>query len=369
MERFLAEARAIAALDHPNIVRAYNVDKEGDRYYLVMEYVDGRDLQRIVEEQGPLSYAVAADAVRQAADGLAHAHRRGMIHCDIKPSNLLVNNQGIVKILDMGLARLTRDAADKTATPQDRQFLGTVDYMAPEQALGSEALDHRADIYSLGCTFYFLLTGHPPFPDGTLAQRIVKHQTQHPASIIAQRVDAPRNLVQICRKMMGIAPGDRYQSAEEVSRVLAAWDPKSSGLKRAAPLEEAGPASAESQNLEDIIAAAAQGETGSLAASRTAKASTGLAAAWQRWNPLRALGLSRAGTVLGRAAGALLYGQRLVILIAIVSVIMLVVAAAVAIPMILKQPAPPGPGSTKPPAAQERTAPTKSPGARPKLKE
>ena len=107
MERFLAEARTIAALDHPNIVRAYSVDNdEADRYYLVMEYVDGMDLQRVVEANGPLDCESVVDCIRQAADGLAHAHARNMIHCDIKPSNLIVNEQGVVKILDMGLARL-----------------------------------------------------------------------------------------------------------------------------------------------------------------------------------------------------------------------------------------------------------------------
>ena len=106
LERFLAEARAVAALDHPNIVQAYNVDNEGDRYYIVMEYIDGLDLQRLVETEGPLEYGLAADYIRQAADGLAHAHARNMVHCDIKPSNLLVNPQGVVKILDMGLSRL-----------------------------------------------------------------------------------------------------------------------------------------------------------------------------------------------------------------------------------------------------------------------
>ena len=168
-ERFLGEARAIAALDHPNIVQAYSVDNDGDRYYIVMEYVDGLDLQRIVEDEGPLDFERAADYIRQAADGLAHAHARKMVHCDIKPSNLLVNQQGVVKILDMGLARLTTEG-DQAGGQPDEQVLGTVDYLAPEQALGGPDFDHRADIYSLGCTLYFLLTGHPPFPEGTLAR-------------------------------------------------------------------------------------------------------------------------------------------------------------------------------------------------------
>jgi len=255
-DRFLAEARAAAALDHPNIVQAYSVDSEGDQYYLVMEYVDGRDLQQIVDEDGPLDYAVAADAIRQAADGLAHAHQRNMIHCDIKPSNLLVNNQGTVKILDMGLARLMGEGGQPGAS--DEQTKGTVDYMAPEQGLGVR-FDHRADIYALGCTFYFLLTGHPPFPEGSIAQRIIKHQTQQPQGILEQRPDAPRDLVKICRKMMAKDPEDRYASADEVARALAQWKPTQPILKRAVALDSGddqpadGPA-AESDALAEIAA-------------------------------------------------------------------------------------------------------------------
>ncbi len=220
LERFLAEARAIAALDHPAIVQAYSVDCEGDRYYIVMEYVDGRDLQRVVEEDGPLDWRTAVEYIRQAADGLAHAHGRNLIHCDIKPSNLLVNRQGQVKILDMGMARLG-GRNDEEGGQNGNHILGSVDYLAPEQALGSETFDHRADIYSLGCTLYFLLTGHAPFPEGTLPQRILKHQTQEPAPIPAERSDVPSPLVQVCGCMMAKQPEDRYQSADEVIAALA----------------------------------------------------------------------------------------------------------------------------------------------------
>jgi serine/threonine-protein kinase len=235
MERFLSEARAIAALDHPNIVQAYSVDNEEERHYLVMEYVDGRDLQRIVEEGGPMAYEMAADAIRQAANGLAHAHSKGMIHCDIKPSNLLVNSQGVIKILDLGLARLTGPAQTVSG---DEQVLGTVDYMAPEQALGA-AFDHRVDIYSLGCTLHFLLTGKPPFPDGSLHERIIKHQTETPPSILERRPDAPKELVRIVRKMMAKDPAERIQTAEEVSRAMAEFNPANRELKRGVPLEDA----------------------------------------------------------------------------------------------------------------------------------
>jgi serine/threonine-protein kinase len=237
MERFMAEARAIATLDHPNIVQAYSVDSEADQYYMVMEYVEGHDLERIVTDEGPLDYVRAANYIRQAAEGLAHAHSRGMIHCDIKPSNLLVNTQGVVKILDLGLARLADEEKTDAAAKANEHVLGTVDYMAPEQGLNAKTFDHRADIYSLGCTLYFLLTGQPPFPEGTLAQRIVKHQTQSPPSIVEKRPDAPPQLVRICRKMMAKAPKDRYQSAEDVARALSDLNPERS-LKRAVPLDQ-----------------------------------------------------------------------------------------------------------------------------------
>lgn len=242
LERFLGEARAIAALDHPNIVRAYSVDNEGERFYLVMEYVEGTDLQRMVEENGPLDCDRAVDYIRQAADGLDHAHQRNMIHCDIKPSNLLVNMQGVVKILDLGLARLTGDDGRKAAE-QDDGVLGSVDYLSPEQALQSPNLDCRADIYSLGCTLYFLLTGHPPFPQGTLAQRILKHQTQDPPDPRLEQPKIPAELATLCKKMMAKTPEERCQSAAEVSGVLTDWRPAAPVLKRAAPLPKAKPLS------------------------------------------------------------------------------------------------------------------------------
>ena len=222
LDRFFAEARAIAALDHPNIVQAYSVDNEMDRYFIVMEYIDGQDLQRMVETGGPLEFDRAADYIRQAAEGLAHAHARNLVHCDVKPSNLLLNNQGVVKILDLGLARLNQSDDGRAS---EEPTIGTVDYMAPEQALGAADFDYRADIYSFGCTLYFLLTGHPPFPEGTLAQRIVKHQTQEPRDILSQRAGTPKALADLCRWMMAKQPEQRCRSMQEVSAALAALPP------------------------------------------------------------------------------------------------------------------------------------------------
>ena len=218
LDRFFAEARAIAALDHPNIVQAYSVDNEMDRYFIVMEYVDGQDLQRLVEVGGPLEFERAANYLGQAAEGLAHAHARNLVHCDIKPSNLLVNNQGVVKILDLGLARLNQSDEPRG---DGQTVLGTVDYMSPEQGLDGSDFDHRADIYSLGCTLYFLLTGHPPFPEGNTLQRIAKHQTQEPRDLLAERPGTPAKLAEICRRMMAKQPSDRFQSMQEVSAALA----------------------------------------------------------------------------------------------------------------------------------------------------
>ena len=161
LARFHREAQAVAALDHPNIVRAYDVDKEVDRdteiHFLVMECVDGRSLQEIVQKDGPVDPVEAAGYIRQAADGLAHAHAAGMVHRDIKPGNLLVDKNGQIKILDLGLARLfVEDNPDEEALTirHDEKVLGTADYLAPEQALDSHRVDARADLYSLGCTLY-----------------------------------------------------------------------------------------------------------------------------------------------------------------------------------------------------------------------
>ena len=223
LARFHREARAAAALDHANIVRAFDVDHEGDVHYLVMEFVEGRDLRALVESQGPLDERTAADFVRQAAEGLAHAHAAGLVHRDMKPANLLVDARGVVKVLDLGLARFADDSEASLTQQFDEKVLGTVDYMSPEQAIDSHRTDARSDIYSLGCTLYFALSGHPPFPAGSLAERVMSHQNAEPASLTAKRPELSPALVAICRRMMDKSPEARYQSAAEVSAALAAW--------------------------------------------------------------------------------------------------------------------------------------------------
>jgi serine/threonine protein kinase len=223
LPRFHREARAAAALDHRNIVRAYDVDNEGDVHYLVMEYAQGRDLLEMVKEDGPLEYRAAADYLRQAAEGLEHAHQAGLVHRDVKPGNLLVDRKGVVKLLDLGLARFTGEELTSLTLAHDENVLGTADYLAPEQAIDSHGVDARADIYSLGCSLYYVLTGHPPFPEGTLPQRLMMHQRETPLSIRDDRPDVPEDLVEICMRMMAKKPEDRPQSAAEVAQLLGAW--------------------------------------------------------------------------------------------------------------------------------------------------
>lgn len=222
LDRFRIEARAAAKLDDPNIIRTYDIDEHDGQHYLVMEYVEGQDLHQYVREKGPLSFVAAANYIAQVARGLAHAHEMGLVHRDIKPANCLVDKNDVVKLLDMGLARLIDDEASLTLD-NNENVLGTADYLAPEQALNSHKADARSDVYSLGCTFYFLLTGHPPFPEGSISERLLKHQVETAPSILKDRPDAPPILVRICEKMMAKKPSDRYQTAKEVEESLTDW--------------------------------------------------------------------------------------------------------------------------------------------------
>ncbi len=228
LNRFHLEARAIAALDHPNIVRAYDFNKDvrygKEIHYLVMEYVEGPDLRRMVEEQGPLDYRKAADFICQAAEGLAHAHAAGFVHRDIKPANLLVDPHGVLKVLDLGLARFTFDAEQALDAAEGGQSaVGTADYVAPEQVVDSRNVDGRADIYSLGHTFYFLLTGHRPFSKPTIMELLMAHRAEEPEPIGKSRPDVPLELEAIIDKMTAKSPIQRYQTAKEVAEKLRNW--------------------------------------------------------------------------------------------------------------------------------------------------
>lgn len=223
LARFQQEAKAIASLNHPNIVRAHDIDNEGNTHYIVMEYVDGDDLQTMVKKKGPLPFDLAVEYTAQIAHGLQHAHDVGLIHRDVKPANVLINSDGKVKLLDLGLALFADDAQASLTMDFNDKVLGTADYLAPEQALNSHQVDHRADLYGLGCTLYFLLTGQAPFPDGTIAQRIARHQREMPKEIRKLRPKCPGELEGICWKLLQKEPKFRYSSARQTAEVLEAW--------------------------------------------------------------------------------------------------------------------------------------------------
>jgi serine/threonine protein kinase/WD40 repeat protein len=228
LDRFLREARAAAALDHPNIVRLYDIGQGAGVHYLVMELVEGTNLQEMVSKTGPLHYVQAAQYIAQAAAGLHHAHEKGFVHRDIKPGNLMVTKAGSIKILDMGLARSVTDSKDNlTAQLGDGEILGTPDYIAPEQLLGEQA-DARTDIYSLGATLFALLSGYPPFT-GTTTQKMAQHQLQDPNILLKKlRGKAPPEMGDVIIKMMAKRKIDRYQSAEDVIDALTPWLPADS---------------------------------------------------------------------------------------------------------------------------------------------
>jgi len=183
----------------------------------------GSDLRSLVRKHGPLDYAVAADYIRQAARELAQMHKLGLIHRDVKPANLLVDRENIVKVLDPGLAEFSGEEKVSLTAAYDENVLGTADYLAPEQTLDSHGVDSRADVYSLGCTLYYLLSGQPPFPEGTLPQRIMCHQKETPPDIRLRRPDASADLVGICAKMMAKKPEQRFQKMGEVDEILTRW--------------------------------------------------------------------------------------------------------------------------------------------------
>src|SRR5262249_3383132 len=209
VQRFYREVQAAAQLVHPNIVLAFDAAQDGNTHYLSMEYVDGTDLARLVRESGPLPVAKACEYVRQAALGLQHAHERGMVHRDIKPHNLLLTRTSggvtsagdLIKILDFGLA-LRGGPERERAITQTGAVIGTPDYIAPEQAINSRSADIRADLYSLGCTFYFLLTGRAPFQGESLTQVLLQHQMEEAPPLEQLRADTPPVVAAVVRKLM-----------------------------------------------------------------------------------------------------------------------------------------------------------------------
>ena len=232
VERFQREVQSAAQLAHANIVTAYDAEQAGDLHLLVMEYVPGDNLADVVKREGPLKVEHACNYIRQAALGLQHAHDSGMVHRDIKPHNLMVTGDEQLKVLDFGLATLAdrslssdagelkkSDAASNLTSAGS--IMGTPDFISPEQATDASAADIRSDIYSLGCTFFYLLTGRPPFSKGTALDRIKAHSEQEVESIESIRDDVPPELAEVLRRMMAKKPSERFQSPAAVADALA----------------------------------------------------------------------------------------------------------------------------------------------------
>jgi serine/threonine protein kinase len=251
LARFYREVQAVAALDHPNIVRAYDAGKAGNTHYLVMEYIEGADLNRWLKRHGKLPIPWACEFARQAALGLHHAHRHGMVHRDIKPANILVSwkredDQPLAKILDLGLARLFAgdDGSEDRKTVDDRWLLadaatdatrleahltregtivGTPDYLAPEQILNDHAIDARTDIFSLGCTLFRLLTGKLPYPGRNLLEKLQARINRQPIGLRSLLPEADEHLERVVARMLQTKPRDRFQTAAEVAQELDAY--------------------------------------------------------------------------------------------------------------------------------------------------
>jgi serine/threonine protein kinase len=223
IKRFRREVEAVGRLSHPNIVLALDAGVDGDKHFMVMEYVEGSSLSRIIQERGPLPVTSASDCIRQAALGLRHVHEHAMVHRDIKPANLLMAQGSVVKVADLGLARLYESGRLTRTLTQDGSLIGTPDYLAPEQAVTPHVADIRADIYSLGCTFYYLLTGRPPFPGGSYLEKIVKHRECEPEPIERHRAEMPPAVCEIVRKMMAKRPEDRYQTPDQIIEAIGPY--------------------------------------------------------------------------------------------------------------------------------------------------
>ena len=219
--RFHDEAKVAARLTHPNIVTAYDAGECEGVPFLVMERVGGVDLHRHVLQHGPLPVEQAVSVLLQAGHGLKYAHEQGVIHCDVKPANLLLSNDGTVKVLDLGLARFHLSDIRQTSA------MGTPLFMAPEQTLTPSQADHRADIYALGCSLFFLLTGQPPFAGKTVIQSVVAHRDEPVPSLKAARPDVPVTLDAVFQRMVAKQPQDRYQSIAEVIEALEACGTRS----------------------------------------------------------------------------------------------------------------------------------------------
>ncbi len=295
LERFMREIRSVAKLRHPNIVAAYSATRIGKSIVYAMEYVDGLDLATLVKNEGPLPVIHACYFIHQVAMALQHAHEQGIVHRDIKPGNLiLTRSQGrpVVKILDFGLNKATSDdGADYSLTRQG-QMLGTPDFIAPEQVINAQSVDIRADIYSLGCTLYYLLAGGPPFRADSLYEILHAHRAIEAKPLDLSRTDLPSGLAGVVAKMMAKKPEDRFQTPAEVAYTLSPFFQKQAAVTGRRTEENAAIAAFQSLQIAEAEHIRATTRTGSGAT---------IGAVASRFNPVQtwiAVGAGAAASLL-----------------------------------------------------------------------
>lgn len=326
LQLFQREVLAAASLVHPNIVTAFDADRVSDRFFLVMEFVDGPNLDQLVQDLGPLPVGRACDFVRQVAEGLQCASDIGMVHRDIKPANLLLKNDSIdalVKISDFGLARLHQQAqyeglVPRTILVKENTVVGTPDYLSPEQSRSIHKADIRSDLYSLGCTFYYLLTGRVPFPGGSSFEKLIRHCTEVSPPVEKFRPDVSHEVGTIIRKLMAKNPSERFQKPAEVAAALAPFAVR--GPFRWKPAEPEMP---EVDSNPDLLAAEADDKSALVGTIPPAANSTPLPAVAsvpdvnlpaqgrRRWNRLLCLGLVIVAALIaaGTVAAVVLQGR------------------------------------------------------------
>jgi eukaryotic-like serine/threonine-protein kinase len=227
LARFQREARVGAQLQHENLVRIYDFGEHEGRYFLVMEYIEGKTIAALISDRGPMPPPTAVRLVRQVALGLEHAHRKGLIHRDVNPYNIMVTHEGVAKLADLGLAIAI---ADEDRVTRDGATLGTFDYVAPEQARHSRAADARSDIYSLGCTIYHMCSGRVPFPAPSLPEKLLGHQTIDPTPLSRIVPGLPEGLSEVVRRMMRKSPDQRYATPMQVAQALGPYEDDSAGV-------------------------------------------------------------------------------------------------------------------------------------------
>jgi serine/threonine protein kinase len=282
---FLREVQAAAQLVHPNVVTAFDANEEDGRYFLVLEYVDGPNLDQLVRKRGPLPVGLACDYIKQTAHGLQAAHGLGMVHRDIKPANLLVQRRslhdhapGLIKISDFGLARLQAPRSNAvehagTILTQQNMVMGTPDFLSPEQARDLHRVDIRSDLYSLGCTFFYLLTGRAPFSGGTALEKLLRHSAEGPPSIAQFRSDVPAAVRDIVLRLLSKDAEDRYQTPTELAAALEPFAVSGPTPWAPAPppsnseLEAAAPPSSDAQPVSSSVLEGHSSEEWSAAAS------------------------------------------------------------------------------------------------------